>query len=129
MALERATPKKISSETVESPFMKLEQSRSGFRLIFTLLLMVVGAGLATLIVFGMRVPVLASEVFAWFGQPAPRMDYEAGRRAQIQFLTLLYAAPVGLGVFVFVARKALLFIESYINRDYETGEDKQFHME
>lgn len=65
-----------------------------------LMLMVVAVGAAMMLYMALRVPAFTSELRAYFGQTELVVDAEDSRRAHLALLMYLYAAPLGLGIFV-----------------------------
>lgn len=118
-----------SNSPTKSPFMDVERSRFGFRVIFAMLLMVVAAGLMSLLVLAFRIPAFSAEIRAWFGLPTPRMDTESTRRAQLIFATSVYAAPLGLGILVYIMHRGIIWMEKRFTNDEESEEDREFRMD
>ena len=114
-------------ERVDSPFLKVEPVRLGFRTMLLLLLMVVGAGVALLLFHATQVPAITSEFNAWLGRPEAVVDRDAARLAQLQFALFVYIAPLALGMLVY----GVHFIVNLIDRSRSVAapEDDEFRME
>lgn len=92
-----------------------------------LLLMVVGAGVGTLIYYAIRVPALANELNAWLGRPAAVPTGSPARAAQITFILFVYTAPLGLGLLVYFLNAGINWLDRRRPRHAET--DDPFRIE
>ena len=114
-------------ERVDSPFLKVEPVRLGFRTMLLLLLMVVGAGVALLLFHATQVPAITSEFNAWLGRPEAVVDRDAARLAQLQFALFVYIAPLALGMLVYGVHFVVNLIDR--SRSVAAPEDDEFRME
>ncbi len=113
---------------VASPFLQAEPLRVKFGTIMMLLLMVVGAGAGVLIYYALQVPAITSELNAWLGRTNPVSDTASGREAHMHFLLVLYAAPLALGLFVYLLQFGISWFDARARSQDESSDDA-FRME
>lgn len=91
-----------------------------------LLLMVVGAGVAMLWAVALRVPAFSTELRAFMGMSEAVGDPQVARQAHVMFVILLYTAPLGLGIMVYLLHRAV----NWLHRPGVTvAEDDDMRME
>jgi hypothetical protein len=91
-----------------------------------LLLMVVGAGVAMLWAVALRVPAFSTELRAFMGMSEAAGDSQVARQAHVVFVILIYTAPLGLGIMVYL----LHLVVNWLHRPGVTvAEDDEMRME
>ena len=88
--------------------------------------MVVGAGIGMLLYLAIRVPAVSSELRSYFGLTEVVVDTEAARKAHIIFVTFLYTAPLGLGIFVYLLHHLINWLSRV---SQPAAEPDEFQME
>ncbi len=117
-----------ASPKVDSPFLQAEPLRVKFSTIMMLLLMVVGAGGGVLIYYALQVPAITSELNAWMGRTNPVSDTASGRSAHMHFLLVMYAAPLALGLCVYILQFGIAWLDARA-RSQDNSSDDEFRME
>lgn len=94
-----------------------------------LLMTVVGAGIALLVYYAIQIPAITSEFNAWLGRSDASVVSGSGRAQKVIFATLVYCAPMGLGIFVFILHHVVNFFARISAPNQEEEEDERFRME
>ena len=108
--------------------MQREPIRMSFGTMLMLLLMVVSAGLALLIYYAMRVPAITSELNAWLGRTDAVVSTADARQAQVVFAMFLYAAPMALGLLVWMLHLSINWLDRFTRKEKAT-DDASYRME
>lgn len=118
-----------TKEQVASPFQKRQPVRLGFGIMMLLLLTVVGAGVALLMYYAVRIPAITSEFNAWLGRPDSSISAGGARAEKVIFATLIYCAPMALGILVYVLHYTVNFFAGIMATSQTDEEDERFRME
>ncbi len=94
-----------------------------------LLLMVVSAGVGLLIYYALRVPAITTELNAWLGKTEAVTGSAEARQAQVVFAMFLYAAPMALGILVWLLHLGINWIDRRRSALQQADEDESFRME
>lgn len=115
-----------SGQEAQSPFVTQQPVRLTVSMLMLLLLMVVAAGVAMLWAVALRVPVFSMELRALLGMPEAAGDPHVARQAHVVFVIILYTAPLGLGILVYLLHLAV----NWLHRpSIASAEDDEMRME